>query len=144
MGDMVKINVGTTANVMEEADWQEVGAGTLGYSGADMNILVRDAMMEPIRELQEAIAFKPVRGVARDGIEYEDMLTPCSPGDPSRIFPERAQVTMMDIPNPEKLLEPKLNIEHFRAVLQKSHPSVAAEDLVPFEEFTESYGQEGV
>jgi hypothetical protein len=53
-------------------------------------------------------------------------------------------VTMMDIPDPSKLLEPKLNIGHFRAVLEKSHPSVAAEDLKPFEEFTESYGQEGV
>merc|ERR1712070_1124964 len=107
MGDMVKINVGTTANVMEEADWQEVGAGTLGYSGADMNILVRDAMMEPIRELQEAIAFKLVPGVDRHGVAHQDMLTPCSPGDPQRIMPERPQVTMMDIPNPDKLLEPK-------------------------------------
>ena len=49
---------------------------------------------------------------------------------------------MMDIPDPSKLLEPKLNINHFRAVLEKSHASVAAEDLKPFEEFTESYGQE--
>jgi hypothetical protein len=57
---------------------------------------------------------------------------------------EKEEVTMMDIPDPSKLLEPKLNIGHFRAVLEKSHPSVAAEDLKPFEEFTESYGQEGV
>jgi vacuolar protein-sorting-associated protein 4 len=83
--DMVKINVGTTGNDMEEAHWQEVGAGTLGYSGADMNILVRDAMMEPIRELQTAIAFKTITGVDRDGVTHDDMLTPCSPGDPQRL-----------------------------------------------------------
>jgi vacuolar protein-sorting-associated protein 4 len=142
--EMVRINVGSTANQMQEADWQEVGARTLGYSGADMNILVRDAMMQPIRELQEAKAFKRVRGVDRDGIEHADMLIPCSPADPERVFPERAQVTMMDLEDPGKLLEPKLSIMHFRAVLDKSHPSVAAEDLKPFEEFTESYGQEGV
>ena len=129
---------------MQEADWQEVGAGTLGYSGADMNILVRDAMMQPIRELQEAKAFKRVRGVDRNGVEHPDMLIPCSPADPARDFQDRAQVTMMDLEEPDKLLEPKLNITHFRAVLEKSHPSVAAEDLKPFEEFTESYGQEGV
>jgi vacuolar protein-sorting-associated protein 4 len=82
--DMVKINVGTTANDMEEAHWQEVGAGTLGYSGADMNILVRDAMMEPIRELQTAIAFKTTTGVDRNGVTHDDMLTPCSPGDDQR------------------------------------------------------------
>ena len=35
----MRINVGETANEMGEADWQEVGAGTKGYSGADMNIL---------------------------------------------------------------------------------------------------------
>ena len=75
----------------------------------------------------------------------------------------------------DRLLEPKLNMQHFRAssqaicrfvcfsiyrvlmsrswlrdcvwlqaVMSKSHPSVAEEDLKPFEEFTESYGQEGV
>ena len=142
--EMVRINVGETANEMGEADWQEVGAGTKGYSGADMNILVRDAMMQPIRELQEAIAFKPVPGVDRNGVQQSDMLTPCSAADSQRIYPDRPQVTMMDLPDPGKLLEPKLNINHFRAVLEKSHPSVAAEDLKPFEEFTESYGQEGV
>jgi hypothetical protein len=54
------------------------------------------------------------------------------------------EMTMMDIDDPVRLLEPKLNVAHFRAVLVKSHPSVAEEDLKPFEEFTESYGQEGV
>lgn len=54
------------------------------------------------------------------------------------------EMTMMDIPDSTRLLEPKLNIHHFRSVLVKSHPSVAEEDLKPFEEFTESYGQEGV
>ena len=64
----------------------------------------------------------------------------CSPGDPD---PTKVAMTMMDIPDPTKLLEPKLNHTHFQAVIEKSHPSVAEEDLKPFEEFTESYGQEG-
>ena len=37
---------------MTEADWLYIGEGTQGYSGADMSILVRDALMEPIRTLQ--------------------------------------------------------------------------------------------
>ena len=67
-------------------------------------------------------------------------LEACSPGDPD---PTKVAMTMMDIPDPSKLLEPKLDHTHFQAVIEKSHPSVAAEDLKPFEEFTESYGQEG-
>ena len=135
---MVRINVGTTANAMQDADWEEVGRGTQGYSGADMQILVRDAMMEPIRQIQTATHFVTCAGTDRDGNHREDMLKACSPGAPGA-----QEMTMMDISDPSKLLEPPLDMDHFRAIIEKSHPSVAEEDLAPFIEFTENYGQEG-
>jgi hypothetical protein len=151
-------------------------------AGADMSILVRDALMEPIRTLQTATHFRRVRGEDKDGNMQDDMMAACSPGA------EGAEaMTLMDLADPNKLLEPvlcrvsacmghmctratdththphhacrasvtrRLRIvltclrecgaqEHFDGVLQSSNPSVAAEDLAPFEEFTASYGQEG-
>ena len=75
---MARINVGTTANDMDEAAWNFVGQHTAGYSGADLAILVRDAMMEPIRMLQTATYFKTVSGVDRDGTQRDDMCVTLS------------------------------------------------------------------
>ena len=75
---MARINVGTTANDMDEAAWNFVGQHTAGYSGADLAILVRDAMMEPIRMLQTATHFKTVAGVDRDGTQRDDMCVTLS------------------------------------------------------------------
>ena len=75
---MARINVGTTANDMDEAAWRFVGEHTAGYSGADLAILVRDAMMEPIRTLQTATHFKTVAGVDRDGNQQSDMCVTLS------------------------------------------------------------------
>merc|ERR1712216_280283 len=123
---------------MTEADWLYIGEGTQGYSGADMSILVRDALMEPIRTLQTATHFRKVPGVDKDGVEHPDMWEGCSPGAEGAV-----EMSLMDLPDAKKLLEPKLCRDHFEAVLEHSNPSVAEGDLEEFVEFTANYGQEG-
>ena len=56
------------------------------YSGADIAVLVRDALMEPVRKVQQATHFKQVRVPAPDrpGVTAT-MWTPCSPGDPDAV-----------------------------------------------------------
>jgi hypothetical protein len=68
-------------------------------AGADMSILVRDALMEPIRTLQTATHFRRVRGEDKDGNMQDDMMAACSPGA------EGAEaMTLMDLADPNKLL----------------------------------------
>lgn len=38
--------------------FQKLAEGTDGYSGYDINILVKDALMQPIRRVQSATHFK--------------------------------------------------------------------------------------
>ena len=43
-----------------EIDFDELGRRAEGYSGADVGVLVRDAIMIPIRKVQQATHFKQV------------------------------------------------------------------------------------
>ena len=55
-----KINMGTTKNDLKENHYQELGQMTDGYSGADISLVVRDALMQPVRRVQTATHFKQV------------------------------------------------------------------------------------
>jgi len=63
---------------------------TCSYTGSDISVLVRDALMQPVRKVLSATHFKKVMAPMKpkegepqpdEGIMTE-YLTPCSPGDP--------------------------------------------------------------
>lgn len=58
--DMFKLAIGETPHELTARDFQELGRMTDGYSGADINILVRDALMQPVRKVQTATHFRYV------------------------------------------------------------------------------------
>jgi vacuolar protein-sorting-associated protein 4 len=53
--------MGSTPNELTEENYRELGAKTEGYSGADIQLVVRDALMQPIRKVQTATHFKEVK-----------------------------------------------------------------------------------
>lgn len=57
---MFKLHLGSTPNELTEADFMTLGRKTEGYSGADISIVVRDALMQPVRRVQSATHFKKV------------------------------------------------------------------------------------
>lgn len=65
-------------------------------------MVVRDALMSPIRLIQTATHFKRVSGPSRKdpNMIIHDLLTPCSPGDPDAL-----EMSWVDV-NGDKLLEP--------------------------------------
>lgn len=58
---MFKLHLGSTPNDLTEADFAALGQRTEGYSGADVSIIVRDALMQPVRKVQSATHFRKVR-----------------------------------------------------------------------------------
>ena len=58
---MFKLHLGSTATILTESDFVTLGKKTDGYSGADVSIIVRDALMQPVRKVQSATHFKRVR-----------------------------------------------------------------------------------
>lgn len=55
---MFKLHLGTTAHELSDDDLKELSKKTDGYSGADISIVVRDALMQPVRKVQTATHFK--------------------------------------------------------------------------------------
>lgn len=110
---MFKLHLGNTSHCVTEEDFKKLAASTDGYSGADISIIVRDALMQPIRQVQTATHFKRVRGPSpKDpSIVVDDLLTPCSPGDPAAI-----EMNWMEVES-DKLFEPPVTMVRFTDVL---------------------------
>lgn len=61
---MFELHIGNTATDCAARDWAMLSQRTDGYSGADIGIVVREALMMPIRKVQMATHFKYVQGPA--------------------------------------------------------------------------------
>lgn len=106
---MFKLHLGNTSHQITEADFRSLAAKTDGYSGADISIVVRDALMQPVRKVQTATHFKRVSGpspVDKTTIVH-DLLTPCSPGEDGAI-----EMSWMEVPG-DKLFEPPVTLVSF-------------------------------
>jgi vacuolar protein-sorting-associated protein 4 len=57
---MIGLNIGTTPCKMGLRDYKLLAKKTEGFSGSDLSVLVRDALMEPVRKVQLATHFKKV------------------------------------------------------------------------------------
>jgi len=125
---MVKLNLGTTENDLTELDFDELAVKTEGYSGSDIYTLTQDAIYEPLRKCQHAKFF----------MKRGENFLPCSPSDPGS-FP----MTLLEIPDPEKLLTPPVTMEDYMIAFSKIKATVSQKDLEKQDEFTTNFGQEG-
>lgn len=93
-----KIRLGKTPHNLSEEDFQELGRATEGYSGSDITIVVKEAMMMPVRRCQTATKFRHTP----DGF-----LMPTFPSDPTGI-----DMTLMQC-DPTKLRAPDICVDDF-------------------------------
>ena len=54
---MFNIHIGDTPNSLSPADFTMCGNKTEGFSGSDISVVVREALMEPLRKCQSAKQF---------------------------------------------------------------------------------------
>nr|XP_042912754.1 vacuolar protein sorting-associated protein 4 isoform X2 [Parasteatoda tepidariorum] len=134
-----KLNIGDTPNELNEDDFKTLGKETEGFSGADISVLVRDALMQPVRKVQTATHFRKVRGYSRTDptVEVDDLLEPCSPGARGAI-----EMSWVEVPG-DKLKEPKITMMDMKKSLLQAKPTVNETDLIKLKQFMDDFGQEG-
>jgi len=123
-----QIHVGTTPNKLNAKEFRILAEKTEGYSGADISIIVRDALMQPVRMVQSATHFKKLNN---------GKLTPCSPGEP-----DAKEMNWMDIDG-DQLEEPLLTSSDLLSSIRNTKPSVNQADLELQVKFTQEFGSEG-
>lgn len=135
---MFELNVGTTPCELSSTDYRRLAEKTDGYSGSDIAIVVRDALMQPVRKVLAATHFKTVQAPSlEDPSQTVTKLTPCSPGDPQAI-----EKSWTDIEQNE-LQEPPLTVNDFLRAISIVRPTVNADDIKRHVEWTQDAGADG-
>lgn len=75
---MFRLHLGNTPHSLSEADLRQLARKTDGYSGADISIIVRDALMQPVRKVQSATHFKKVTSMETKGRKNFNLQTATS------------------------------------------------------------------
>ena len=147
---MVKLHLGDTPNELTEMDFKKTGEITEGSSGADIQILVQDALMQPLRRCQRAKQFY---------IDEDGWYKPCEKYPACAYCPPKLttdepgkdyncelcgaiRMSLWDVPT-EKLQAPNVLYKDFTTVLKCSVSTVSPEELKRFEEWTKLFGQDG-
>lgn len=128
---MFELNIGSTPCTLTAKDYRNLAEQTEGYSGSDIAVLVREALMQPVRRVMNATHFKKILGEG-DKVYY----TPCSPGDPAAI-----EMSWADVASDE-LIEPQLVLNDFLKAIHAVRPSVTQSDIAKHIAFTQESGVE--
>jgi vacuolar protein-sorting-associated protein 4 len=151
---MFRLNLGDTPHSITEDEFDILGGASEGYSGSDIAVVVREALMEPLRKCQMAKQF--IRDASGNFHPCEDYpFCPRCPMILSTSTPQELELarhpcaycnaermTMYDVPS-ERLVVPLITFRDFQKALGKAHSSVGTEELQRFVNWTEEFGQEG-
>lgn len=134
---MFRLHIGNTPNSLTDDDIRTLGERSEGYSGADIGVMVRDALMAPVRKVQTATHFRQVYAPSHEDPTKQKLFwQPCSPGERGA-----QEKRWMDI-SADDLLEPPVDMDDMLRAFSSSKPTVNDEDLVKLKKFTDDFGME--
>jgi vacuolar protein-sorting-associated protein 4 len=147
---MFKMNVGDTPNNLTDADYERLGQLSEGASGSDIEVIVKEALMEPLRRCQQARQFT---------LDANGKYWPCEKYPNCYLCPPKLttdppgcnydcpscgakRMTLWDVPPPQ-LDAPPVKFSDFESVMRHSFSTVSEKELARYQEWTAMYGQEG-
>ncbi len=147
---MVQLHLGDTPNDLTEDDFQKLGEITEGASGSDIGVLVKEALMQPLRRCQQAKQFYVDEAGNYHPCDQYPSCSKCPPklssDPPNKDYTCRhcgaKRMTLWEVP-PEKLVAPPVQRTDFEKVMRNSVSTVSEDELQRFVEWTKLFGQDG-
>jgi len=124
--DLFRLKLKAKKITLSDVQFLELATLTDGYSGADLDILIRDVCMTPMRRLSKAVYFK------KDDQGYD---APCQSTD---LGAEKKNLSMGGLK-----IDNTIKYEYFILSLEKVKPSVSQHDLERFVNWTDQFGESG-
>lgn len=153
---IIKLHVGETNHKLSEDDFIELGTVTEGLSASDLDVLVRDVLLQPISRCEQASLFvptqngthfKPVPKLWECPVncvkKFSDDNTGHSKGNMSCSWCGCRRMSLWDIPK-NKLCVDDISICDFHHVLRRrSCGTVSIDELRRYDEWTDRFGEKG-
>ena len=153
---IIRLHLDDIGHDLSDENFHELGSLTEGYSASDLDVLVRDVLLQPINRCEKASYFVPVKGSAHfkplpttwkcplDCFKNDEIL------DSDEIKPNVAcqscgckKMTLWDIPK-NKLFVDDITFSDFLQVLgRRSCSTVSPEELRRYDEWTDRFGEKG-
>jgi vacuolar protein-sorting-associated protein 4 len=147
---MFKMHTGDTPHSLTEADFEKLGQLSEGASGSDIQVIVKEALMEPLRRCQQAKQFI---------IDEHGKYIPCEqypncPYCPPKLSTDppgmdytchhcgALRMSLWEVPPPQ-LDAPPVRFTDFENVMRHAFQTVSPEELERYQKWTEMFGQEG-
>ena len=140
--NLIQLKLKGAVHNLSKSDIQNLAKQTKGYSGADISILIRDALMLTLRELQTATSWVMGKGIDGDGKERNNLWLISQPSLFS-IFGSKTRNCKWDELPKEDIAKPVLEMRHLQTSLSKVKPTVAKSDLVKYQMWTKEFGEDG-
>ncbi len=122
--EMFQNNFRNTKNNVNHLDCIKLGQLTEGYSGADIEVIVRESLMWPVRKIQSATHFRKVKDPESSDSTYFYTPYPASTSD-------TIEMKWTDVPS-SQLLEPDVTYNDCLLSIQNTRPTVTAAEIAKF------------
>lgn len=147
---MFRIYLKDTDNNLTDNDLVILGKATSGYSGSDISVVLRDALMSPVRKCQVAKQFYldennfwcPVinyPSCSKCPIDLSDNPSNGRQCDECDAYCK----TMNEIPDPSMLKVPTITMDDVMSAVKNNSSTIGSHELVQYDEWTKLYGQDG-
>jgi vacuolar protein-sorting-associated protein 4 len=126
-------SLGSSSTLLSEDELSGLASKTEGYSGSDIAIVVKSALLSPIRRCKAAKYFQHVKMV-----NGKEGFAPCDENSVDSI-----PMTWMDLPAGVELIPPPAVMTDFLASVKGIKPSITQDDISEYEKFTLTFGEDG-
>jgi len=128
---MIRLHLGDTPNELSDSDVREIAEKLQRYSGSDLEHVVHDSIMEPVRELMQATYFKLVSiPHPRNPAMAIRKAIPCDEREEGAL-----KISLLDIHESNLMPPREVTLFDFLSTLSRTQPTLTLKELSQYQQF---------